>query len=150
MLNTYGNYIIGAFIAILLGTALIQTVANDVELAKVGSRNVSNESVTLSSGLGTLANNELISVGVCRNSTNDVITDPYCNVTLATGAVVTSGTLNFTDGAAYINYLYQPDTYVSSSSARTIITLVVLFFALGIVAIAIGLAVKSFREGKIM
>lgn len=212
--------LMSAFIVILLGVVLIQPIGDDVELAKIGSRTVLNESVSLSitttdvanetntlvANTTTLTNNyltaitelrnitsevvttfcnatlttgvlvcnetgsatiyaqytfndystgsltydELNSFDACRNSTmSDILAGTHCNVTLATGAVKVTYD-NFTDNLAYIDYKYEPDTYVHSSAARTLLTILVLFFAIAILAIGIGFTVKSLKDSGVM
>ena len=140
-----------AFIVIIVGVVLLGTIGDSTELVKTSSYSVLNESVTISSGLGTLANDELISFDACRNSSMISIptTGNYCNVTLTSGAVSVNPA-NFTDNLAFIGYTYEPDTYVHSSAARTILTLTILFFALFILAIGVGYAWKSLKEGGVI
>ena len=139
-----------AFIILILGAVLIRPIGTDVELAKIGSKTVTNESVTISSGLGTLTYDELLSFDACRNSTGIAVTrNTYCNVTLASGAVSVHPD-NFSANIAYIDYKYEPDTYVRSSAARTLLTITVLFFALAILTVGIGYAIKSFKENNLM
>jgi len=212
--------LMSAFIVILLGAVLIRPVADHVELAKVSSITLTNESVTLSvttatisnetntlvanvttlaeghlttvtairnissqvitaecnatlvTGVlkcnetysstiyvdytfndystGTLANDELSSDDACRNSTgNAILLDTHCNVTLTTGAVKVNYD-NFSDDIAYIGYKYEPDTYVHSSAARTLITLVILFFGIAVLTVGIGFAWKSFKDSGVI
>ena len=222
MIETHGKILITTFIALLIGLIFIQAIATDVELVKVGSitilnesvaltaitANVVNETVTLSDGLanktGTLANNHLTTLTALRNFSSEVITN-YCNITLATGVLscndtgnytayadytyndystgqlsssydewlsfdacrnstmdaieanlhcnltIATGAVrvnydNFTDDLAYIDYKYEPDTYVHNSAARTILTVTVLLFAVGILLVGVGYAWKSFKE----
>ncbi len=224
MINTAGKLLISAFIVIMIGLALIQVVADDVELVKTSSYTSPNESVTLtvitsdiinetvtlssvgastgtlannwltvftglrnltsenitsfcnvtlSSGAiecnatgdttayadytyndystGALANDELISFDACRNSTmTDIDIGVWCNVTLTSGAVKVEYD-NFTDDLAYIDYVYESDTgYIRGSTSKTLITLVILFFAIGILAVGIGFAWKAFKDSDVM
>ena len=150
MISTQMKLLMSAFIVIILGVVLIQSIGDDVELVKVGSRTTTNESVAISSGAGTLANDELHSFDACRNSTMiTIISGVECNVTLATGTVVVNP-INFTDNLAYIDYKYEPDTYVHSSAARTILTLVILFFVIGILTVGIGFAWKALKDSGVL
>ena len=220
MVNAIGGVLIATFIAIIIGTALIDPISDDVELSKVSSITIDNESlsfsistqsavnenitnngdgatmatfnlkynnvtvlssianatyndrttqcnVTLASGAvqcnltnssyfyvnytyvskltETLAYDEVKAVNSITNATSpsNVLTG-HCNVTLANGNLVCNNTHSLN---AYINYSYEPDTYVHSSTARTSLTLTVLFFAIAILAFGIGAVMKSFREG---
>ncbi len=94
----------------------------------------------------TLANDELISLDALRNITSENILG-FCNVTLASGSLNCNDTYSST---GYADYAYTPDTYVRSSAARTLLTLTILFFALLILAVGLGYAMKSFKEGGLM
>lgn len=63
------------------------------------------------------------------------------NVTKATG-VLSVSTLNFTDGDYNVSYTYEGSLYVASSTSRTLLGLIVIFFVIGIVAIAVNLFKK--------
>ena len=141
------NLLISAFIVVILGVVLIVPIGDDVELVKTASFSPTNESIGLT---GTLDNDELISFDACRNSTMDtIVIDIYCNVTVP-GGVVVANSDNFTDGLVFIDYTYTPDTYVRSGTARTLITLVILFFAIAILAVGLGFVMKAFKDGGIM
>ena len=220
MINTYGKLLFTAFIALIIGIALIQTIGDNVELVKVGSITVLNETLTftsvttdiinethaVSTGTNTtiLIYDDLTAFTELRNETA-IEVNGLCNVTLAIGTLICNGTnssnlyadytyistrtdtlandeivsldavrnasagsndyvsacdfvslsgvVNCTNphdnSTGYADYKWEPDTYVHSSAARTILTLVILFFALGILAVGIGYAWKSFQEGKL-
>ena len=146
MIETHGKLLISGFIVILLGVILITPIGDDIELAKVGSRGIVNESVTISGGLGTLANDQLIAFSSCTNSTANLIAVGDCNVTLITGEVSVTPA-NFTGNQALFNYTYTPDGYVRSATARTLISLTPLFFALAVMAVGAGLVVAGLKQG---
>ncbi len=150
MINTHGKLLISAFIIIILGVVLIGPLADEVELVKTATFTNTNESVTLSSGVGALDFDELVSVDACRNSSmSAVVVNIDCNITLASGVVAASQS-NFTDNILLVDYTYTPDTYVRSGTARTLITLVILFFAIAILLIGIKYATDAFKQGGIM
>lgn len=222
MIDTQGKLLFGAFIAILIGVALIQSIGDDVELAKTSSYTVTNETLSFtitatvsneskttlgdSSGFTiTLNNDDLVSFSELRNTTANVVTSS-CNITLTTGSLqcnmtnssrlyadytyytntvddylandeivsldavrnsstgskVFTTTCDFVSSTGYVNctnphsttgyvdYKWEPDTYVHSSAARTALTSTVMFFALAIWAIGLGFAWKSFKEGKLI
>ena len=120
MINTAGKLLISAFIVIMIGLALIQVVADDVELVKTSSYTSPNESVTLTvitsdiinetvtlssvgASTGTLANNWLTVFTGLRNLTSENITS-FCNVTLSSGAIECNAT---GDTTAYADYTYN-------------------------------------------
>ena len=150
MIGTHGKLLFAAFITILLGVVLIRPIGDDIELAKVSSIRIGNESVTISGGIGTLANDELITFDVCLNSTQDaILIGTHCNITLSTGIVIVNPT-NFTDSLAYANYTYEPDTYVHSSTARVLLTQTRLFFALAVLLVGVGFAYAAFKQSGVM
>ena len=141
------NLLISAFIVIILGVVLIIPIGDDVEKVKTASFTVINESTGLT---GTLTNDELITFDACRNSTMDaILIDLHCNVTLTTG-VISANTLNFSDSIVFVDYKYTPDTFVRSSTARTLITLVILFFAIAILTVGLGFVMKSFKDAGVL
>ena len=224
MLDTYGKYLMTAFVFILIGIILIQPLSNDVEKAKLSSITiinetlsfinantiVTNESVTLSSidngSTGNLAYDDLTVITELRNATpTSLVITSYCNVTLRSGAIQCNATGNTTayadytfisgqsetltndevlsldeirnssatsaimttqcnitlftgillcnnthNATGYCDYKYEPDDYVHSSGARTLLTMTILFFAIGILAIGIIYVTKSLRESKLM
>ena len=96
---------------------------------------------------GTLLNtDEIFSLDALRNITSDDLIGA-CNFTIRTGGLVCNNTLSF---LAYADYQYDTDQYVSSGAARTLLTLTTLFFALAILAIGVGYAWKSFKEGGVI
>ena len=149
MIDTQGKLLLSSFMAILIGIVLIQPIGDDIELLKVSSRTITNESIAISSGAGTLANDEGISFDACRNTSDIMTANTLCNVTLATGIVAVDPT-NFSDGLAFIDYKYEPDTYVHSSAARVIVTQTRLFFAIAILLVGIGFAIAAFKQSGVM
>lgn len=225
MINEYGKLLFTAFIAIIIGVALIQPLGDSVESVKVGSVTVLNETLSftsvttdivneslalinnsnnnlsgtltfddltiitgirnisaqsllgacnitlsdasvicnhtgypadifvdytyISTRTDTLANDEVISLDAVRNASagsNDYVAT--CDIVLSSGFVNCSNPHDGTTG--YADYKYIPDTYVHSASARTMLTLVMVFFALGVLSIGIWYVWKSFKEGKII
>ena len=96
----------------------------------------------------TLANDEIISVSAMRNGTSPSASIlAACNVTLSTGGLICDNTHH---SVGLIDYTYTPDTFVRSSAARTILTLTILFFALLVLAVGIGFAIKSMKDAGLM
>lgn len=143
--NGVGMIIMG-FLTILIGAVLISPLGDDIEGVKTASVNVSNESVTTSSGTGTTANDELIAIDQCRNASMVYIpVGAQCNATLASGTISIQES-NFSDGVAYINYRYTPDTYVRDGTARTLLDTSLIFFAIAIMLIGVAMTVKGFKD----
>ena len=223
-MENYSKLLFAAFIVLIIGLSLIQSIGDDVELAKIGSITVTNETLTFTSvttdisnetitltadnTTGTTTYDDLTILTALRNSTTSTTLIGQCNVTLSSGdlkcnatgsdgsviyadytyistrtdtlahdeiisldavrnasagsndyvatcdIILSTGFINCTnphDGTTgYADYKWEPDTYVHSASARTALTLTVLFFALAILAIAVGFGWKSFIEGKLI
>lgn len=95
----------------------------------------------------TLANDDVLTLTALRNVTSESIIGE-CNATFSTGALVCNNTHN---GTGFADYTYESTTgFIRSSTTRTLLTLVTLFFAITVLAIGIGFAVKSFKEGGLM
>ena len=144
------NLLISAFIVIILGVVLIGPIGDDVELVKTSSYDAANETVTLSAAhtasTGTLTNDKLISLSALRNETSDNIIG-HCNITLVTGGLKCNATNSTT---AYADYIWESNTpYIRGATTKTLITLVILFFAIAILAIGLGFAVKAFKDAGV-
>ena len=215
--------LMSAFVVILIGVALIQPIADEIEQVKTRSINPLNETLTLSGVTGTIVNESLtMTNGTAHNLTGTLVNDQLlgfteirntsmqdvtgaCNITLISGAIACNftgypadlffdytytgsrtGTLANTDeilsldalrnitsenilgfcnftistgglvcnntksATAYADYQYDTDQYVRSGSARTILTLTVLFFALFILTIGVGFTWKALKESGII
>ena len=94
----------------------------------------------------TLANDEIIIINTLKNITSKDITSD-CNVTLSTGNIICN---NIHSSTGFANYSYIPDTFVRSSTARTLITLVILFFAIAILTVGLGFVMKSFKDAGVL
>ena len=121
MINEYGKLLFTAFIVLIIGLAFIQTIGDDVELAKVGSitvlnetltftsvtTDISNESITLTAGntTGTTAYDDLTILTALRNSTTSLSLIGQCNVTLTSGGLVCNRT-DSTGSVIYADYTY--------------------------------------------
>jgi len=90
------------------------------------------------------------SFDACRNNSMAAIsTGVDCNVSLNNGAVTVNYD-NFTTFSAYIDYKYEPDTYVYSSAARVLLTNTRLFFAIAVMIVGVGFAVLAFKQSGVM
>ena len=145
-MNKVGMFVI-AFITILIGIALFSTLADSIYLGTDATYTSTNESITLVNGTDvSLANNWVTSVTTVLAPN----TDATANVTLIEDSNYTVINLN-NDGVAkiqlidaehdgnvsYVTYDYQDDNYIRSSQSRVLIKLIVIFFALAILAVGI-------------
>lgn len=145
------------FISILVGLILLPAVADEVGKS-TNTVAVVNASYTVPADTVVidLTGQELIDTPVVWNGTageGNII--PATNYTIDEGVSTTSGlkTVRYTannalyEGATmYITYTYGPDGYIESSGGRSLAGLIVIFFALGVAAIAL---VPTLRGGLI-
>lgn len=131
---------------IVMGLCNVTLAEGSLDCNGTNSSNLYSDYTYISGWTETLANDELISVSALRNVTSESIIGA-CNVTLPTGGLVCNNTHNAT---GYADYAYEPDTYVRSAAARTLLTLTVLLFALFILGVGVAYVLKSFKEGKLI
>ncbi len=132
--------IITSFCNITLSSATLSCNATGSLTAYVNYTYVSGKTETL-------AHDDLTAVTALRNVTSEDILG-YCNVTLSLGTMVCNNTHS---GVGYADYTYESDTpYVRSSTTRTILTIIIIFFAIGILAVGIGYAWKALKDSSIM
>lgn len=113
-----------------------------------GTYNISYTYATL--GTGEVSQDDVTSVsffgdGNISTGWTDIEINDEINVTKATGVLKVS-TLNFTAGDYNVSYEYEPSLYVTNSTARTILSLVTLFFVLGVLGIGFIIVKKSFPD----
>ncbi len=124
------------------------TLANGIASCNVtNSTNLFFDYTYISGKTETLANDEILTFLMLRNTTAtgvDII--GFCNVTFSSGNVVCNNTYG---SVGFANYTYIPDGFVRDATSRTILTLVILFFAIGILAVGLGMTIKSFKEGDL-
>ncbi len=134
----------------VLGFCNITLVTGELECNATNSTTAFADYTFNHFSTGLLANDELISLDACRNSTMTAVTvDTVCNVTLATGAIKIAYD-NFTDDLAFIDYKFTPDTFVRGQTSRTLLNITILLFAIAIIAIGIGFAIMSFKVSGVM
>lgn len=137
--------IISLFIALLVGVVFID-VLGDRRFAAETTESVTNESVTVASQSGQLANVELgvFELTFFGNSTYN--TDNNCTVNVhanvSEAGVLTLHT-NFSDGSYNATYGWYPDEYVQSEISQTLIGITVIFFAIAIAIISVMAIRKS-------
>jgi len=109
-----------------------------------------NESVAIVSGVGELANDDVTVItffggaNVSTQSTG-ITVGTQVNVTKATG-VLAVDSINFSNGNWNATYEYEGAEYVTNSTSRSLLPLVLIFFALAIVLIGYVIVVKGFKE----
>ena len=126
---------ITVFIILLLGIVLIDTLGDQIYLAtNLGS--ITNESVVITAGAGQLAQDDVDTLSYFGNKTNDTsaFINTLINYTKA-GVITTDPTVGNTTYNA--SYTYEGDEYIVGSNNRVLIRLIIIFFAIAILAAAI-------------
>jgi hypothetical protein len=136
--------IMSTFIILIVGVALLISLA-DTTTDVTEAKTVINESVTLVNATAVgLANNQLDSITSVINATN-------ASESLTSGvnftADLSAGTITLISageaGVWNVTYIHRQ---VGNSTARTLITLVILFFVLGLLGMTLAALSPSFRE----
>lgn len=128
--------LLSVFLALIVGIPLISQLGNSVNEATT-AQTVQNETVTFTGGNGTLANDEIVALTSIVNNTGYSYTNQIgVGVNVTSGGAITSN-VSGADTTYYVAYTYTNDNYVADSQSRTLISLLVLFFALALLAVGI-------------
>ncbi len=106
-----------------------------------GTYNISY--VYLSDGTGNTANEDVVSVtdfGNSTISTDDIGIAIGSEVNFTKAGVITFNTLNFTDGNVNITYDFEGTEYVTNATARVLLPIINIFFALAVFLIGVMVA----------
>lgn len=126
-------------------------------IATKDSTTVSHEVISIASGIGATANDDVTSVTFFGNSTYNTDDDFTINtdVNWTTAGAITARSNNFTDGDYNISYAYDADSTTTTSMgsvvgaitpvATTWLPLIVTIMALGII---LTLVIRSFGSFK--
>jgi len=168
------NYIVLAFVFLIIGVALIGQVAINTENAtdkttvvdeaidlsgvvlnplEQVNESASNFTVTFPPTGWKVTECALTSVGY-GNSTGDYTLDTDYELYPAQGIIhvlntTTTASINGGNNTL-IDYTYCPDDYLNSSWGRTVLDLIPGFFALALLGVALWLFYMVFRENKII
>lgn len=154
--------IIWAFIAIILGAVFLTAIANEV-VKTTNHFPISNESVNVSAIANAtddinvtaeiyLTYRNISSITNITNITGELTLAPTTDYVYftANGSITflnTTNTVSLITSAGnltYVNYDYYRDEYMAGQpAARTVTFLIILFFALGIITIAIDFGLKQ-------
>jgi len=140
--NNLGKLLI-AFVLLILGLSLIKPVADNV-YANTHTDSVTNEGLTFTAGADTTTYDDLIGYTAIRNATNAARTGE-CNVTLSSGYVKCNATA-FIGATGFIDYTYNPPMYVKNGTARSLLSLLNIFFALGVLSLSVALAYSALKD----
>jgi len=138
------------FIIVLIGLVLLRTTADEVSKVTEYSSYEVNETITFTgtSNQSTVAEDDLIAGLTFQNDSGYEHTagDDW-NLSLTTGVVTIAGNLTADGtGTFYLDYTYTPDDYVVDGTARTLVGLVTIFFALAILGIGAGYAINLLKD----
>lgn len=160
MENKNVNLLIGAFAALLIGVSLIGVIATEEQ--KVTSlTQVNNELIDITAANNGSHINPAVTFTVANprteqwkleNSECDMVTRAYGNSTVTFTPTTdytfsTSGVITLVNTAkvvrssntTYIDYDYCEDDYLNAGWNRTVLDLVLGFFAIGLLLVAVGL-----------
>jgi len=164
------NKVLIAFVALILGVALLGVVA-DITYSTTGKSKTSNESITINkTGVNvdtgtvyTLSNNPTgwkiddcpVSAVALTNSTDNtawtVTTDYTINAANGTLLLKNTATAQLSaDNITYVTYDYCADDYINVSWGRTVINLVGGFFALALLFVSIAMFYSIGRDAGIV
>ncbi len=134
--------IMTAFVVIILGVVFLGVIA-DNQVANTELSGATNESITLTSGLGTTNNADITSLDFFGNATHNTVNGKFIrgisiNFTKATGAI----SANTTGDVYNISYGYEGELYVVDTKSHAFLNLNALLFALVLIAAGI-MAIKA-------
>lgn len=140
-----GGAILIVFVAIVVGIALFQSTAQNVgTMTNTYTVNLSKTLANSGSSIYVTTHRAITGVTIV-NATNQAATVPATNYTVTNnvvynGALATQITTNdgtWNSSAVYVQGTGQPLTYSDNAGARSMATLIVIFFGLGIAVITL-------------
>ena len=145
--NKVGVFLI-AFVTIIVAIVLLSTTSDSAYLGTDAVYTATNESITLTNYTAIdLANNWVTSItSVALPNGTAIATTGATNYSVArlnveNVAQITyysnTSIADYTGNTTYVTYEYQDDNYIRSGSARVLIRLIPLFFALAVLAVAL-------------
>jgi len=152
--NNNLGMLIGAFIIILVGVVLIGAIADSVSEMDDTIRLANNESLTWAGNDTAIA---LANADYILGS-EIVYNSSYGTLTSGTDYFMTRGgdssTITYTNVTAdtydtdklNITYTHEGDNYLDDSTSRNLLGLVILFFALAILAVGYNIVIKAYNN----
>ena len=149
----FAGIIVITAIALIIGASLLSTVAKDAG-KMLNSVSLSNGTYAIGSTIGGktwLIGQELLSTPVVTNASgsgnlinsgNWTITEGV-NPSTGNKGIVYTKLSNDINTSVNISYTYGPEGYIEDSGSRSIVPLIILFFALLIMVIAIVPVLRS-------
>lgn len=131
------------FIALIMGITFLVSVANQSKpLTDVLTQTNESFSGVLNQNV-TLQNGNITTVSAVRNSTGAIDADNYSVNTTMGYIILYAPQVN---GTFYIDYSYYSSNYVQDTGARTMTSLIVVFFALAVLGVLIAVMWPSIRD----
>lgn len=136
--------ILSGFIFLLISFTFINAIASDTNRITT-AQTATNESFSGKLNVATaLTNANITAVSAIRNATGSTV--PATNYTLN----ATPGTITMlapqVNNTYYADYTYNHPDYVSDGTTRTIATTIIIFAAIGALAVALMVAFPSIRD----
>jgi len=135
--------ILTAFILLIVGIVFAGVIGDSV-YDNTNIYTIENETFAGIDSTAVVLNNiDFVAVSEVRTSNDSVTveTGDY-TVVLAAGSIeVTNGTRDYS-----ADYTYFPPNYVKNSTSRALMSLLTLFFVIGLVGIGIGASMKSMKD----
>ena len=128
------------FVTLLIGMSLFGTVADSIYDA-TNLHQAANETLDFTTGFGinttTAAQDDIISVDFVGNVTDDLTTELTTNINWTKAGVFTIDGVTVVNATYNVTYNFESDEYVAHSTSRVLIRIIIIFFALAILAAAI-------------
>jgi len=141
-INKVGIFV-SLFVMLIIGIVLLGTTADTTYLAtEAGGYTITNESIILLDNSAIdLANNWVTSITTLALPNGTAVTN-YTSARLNSDDVaqityLSEAVTNFTGNTTYVSYAYQDDNYVRDSTSRVFIRLILVFFGIAILLMAI-------------
>lgn len=131
---------ISAFMVLILGMILLGVLADNI-WANTNTDSRGNETVTITSRTGQVEQTDIISLTSIYNYTLSFtpLIGTQFNIS-STGVITTNSTTP--NGTYFVAYTFYPELYVANGTSRTLLSLIVLFFALAVVAVTLGMLIN--------
>lgn len=156
--NTMGMLLV-IFVTIITGVILFQVIAQQVGSSTNTVTANSSETLAVSGSSIYIEEYRALSGVTIVNASNQSQTVPATNYTITnnalnptTGALsvqVTTNDGDWNSSAVYVQGTAQPLTYIADSGGRSVAALIVILFALAIMAVAIspvGMQIKEYFD----
>ena len=147
MENNNLGMLLGAFILIVVGVVLVDSIADSVAELDDTITLDDNESLTWVANNTpiVLANDDIVSGSqIVYNQSNQLTSGSDYTMSRSTITFLNTSDTVFATDLLNITYTHEGVNYLNDSTSRTLINLVVLFFVLAILGVGYLIAIKSF------